>query len=657
MQKIPLKDLPLLPRQQLITDKATQSVCVQVLAEANSPLVMSYTGADPGTGVVTFKLNRVNPVAKTYQYPKKMVVNQWGFITEVEEGTAPSSVHWDNIDGKPTSFVSEAQITQSINNWFSTNKVSWTSLSNVPTTFKPDTSEVRTIVANWWIDAKKTASWNDLTDKPVIKSLTWTNLEGKPTNLTDFGVKSEVQQMLDTALQNFSPSGGSGATSGTPPVSFFTSPMACVDDGVVYATIFSRKTRLNLGGNKFARALKAPTANTEVAVYKNSTTVCTIKFDTNGVGLFSASGFVDYEIGDLLTAKFSGASNQIGNVTVTIETGIAEATIPPAPTDVVPNNTQHTLNTINSNYVWLYTPTSNSTYQVSESKAYALVAPTATAVFNVTHNGVNVGTLTFAPGANIGLFQGADRTVQRGDILGIVAVDASTIAGLLINVVVDASVNDELNLVASSASAVVASEVYRHAVAHPFNINVSASSFVAAQVDSSRPTGFNVRKNGTVVGSVVFPAGSNDGVLTMQTNSFAVGDIFTLDAQASSSLAGYSLNFSCDVTGTQVVKEFSASYVGEAPELQLLNGLYLKYSATLDFVNAQAKLSAPATEPFVVAIHKNAVEIATITFASGTTVGRISASSNTVAANATDRICAYAKSGIARRPAITIPLN
>ena len=81
MQKIPLKDLPLLPRQQLITDKATKSVCVQVLAEANSPLVMSYTGADPGTGVVTFKLNRVNPVAKTYQYPKKMVVNQWGFIT------------------------------------------------------------------------------------------------------------------------------------------------------------------------------------------------------------------------------------------------------------------------------------------------------------------------------------------------------------------------------------------------------------------------------------------------------------------------------------------------------------------------------------------------------------------------------------------------
>ena len=71
MQRIPLKDLPLLPRQQLITEKASQSVCVQVLAEANSPLVMSYAGADPGTSVVTFKLNRVNPVAKTYQYPKR----------------------------------------------------------------------------------------------------------------------------------------------------------------------------------------------------------------------------------------------------------------------------------------------------------------------------------------------------------------------------------------------------------------------------------------------------------------------------------------------------------------------------------------------------------------------------------------------------------
>lgn len=104
-----------------------------------------------------------------------------------------------------------------------------------------------------WIDAKKTASWNDLADKPVIKSLTWTNIDGKPSNLTDFGVKTEVQQMIDSALQNFSPSGGSGATSGTPPVSFFTSPMACVDDGVVYATIFSRKTRLNLGGNVCAR--------------------------------------------------------------------------------------------------------------------------------------------------------------------------------------------------------------------------------------------------------------------------------------------------------------------------------------------------------------------------------------------------------------------
>ena len=99
--------------------------------------------------------------------------------------------------------------------------------------------------------------------------------------------------------------------------------------------------------------------------------------------------------------------------------------------------------------------------------------------------------------------------------MGIVAQDASSIAGLLVNVVVDASVNDELNLIASSASAVTATEVFRHVVAHPFNINVSASSHVAAQVDTARPTGFNLRKNGTVVGEVVFPAGSNDGVLTL----------------------------------------------------------------------------------------------------------------------------------------------
>ena len=84
--------------------------------------------------------------------------------------------------------------------------------------------------------------------------------------------------------------------------------------------------------------------------------------------------------------------------------------------------------------------------------------------------------------------------------------------------------------------------------------------------------------------------------------------------------------------------------------------MYLKYSVTLDFQNTQAKLSVPATEVFVVAIHKNAVEIATITFAAGSTTGTVSASANTILANATDRICAYAKSGTARRPAITIPM-
>ena len=652
MQTIPLKDLPVIPRAKLNTTETGKAVSVQVLAEANSPLTMEYTGIDPGTGVVTFKLTRVAATARSYNYPKKITVNQWGFITGVEEGTAPSSPHWDNIEGKPVSFVSDAQMNNAINTWFLANKISYNSLADVPTTFPPDANATRNIINAWWVDAKKTVSWNDLTDKPVIKQLTWNSLEGKPTNLTDYGVKTEVQQMIDTSLQGFNPSGSGGS----PPVSFFASKTACLDSGVVYANIFCRKTRLNLGGNKFAKALNAPTAATEVVLYKNSTIITTVRFGTDGVGLFSASGYIDFEIGDMLTAKFSGAYNGIGDLTITVETGTAEATIPPAPTDVVPNNVQHTLTAIDSKYVWLYTPTSTSTYQVSESVAYALVPPTTTALFNVTHNGVNVGTLTFAPGATIGLFQGNDRTIKRGDLLGIVAQDASSIAGLLVNVVVDASVNDELNLIASSASAVTATEVFRHVVAHPFNINVSASSHVAAQVDTARPTGFNLRKNGTVVGEVVFPAGSNDGVLTLQTNGFALGDIFTIDAQASSSLAGYSMNFSCDAAGTQIVREFSASYVGDAPQMQLLNGVYLKYSVTLDFQNTQAKLSVPATEVFVVAIHKNAVEIATITFAAGSTTGTVSASANTILANATDRICAYAKSGTARRPAITIPL-
>ena len=59
---------------------------------------------------------------------------------------------------------------------------------------------------------------------------------------------------------------------------------------------------------------------------------------------------------------------------------------------------------------------------LASSQAACVTAPAAETVYSITHDGTEVGTCTFSPGANAGVFAAAaDFTIDPGGLLGIVA--------------------------------------------------------------------------------------------------------------------------------------------------------------------------------------------------------------------------------------------
>jgi len=172
---------------------------------------------------------------------------------------------------------------------------------------------------------------------------------------------------------------------------------------------------------------------------------------------------------------------------------------------------------------------------LAASVAKSIVAATATAVFMVQKNSVEIGTITFAAASTVGVFAAASSTnLVASDLLEVVApaTPDATLSGVSITLAGQGSIG-ALDLSGgvtgrALASAVVLSHIAVHT--ETFQIDF-ANSHSIAKVAAVASTEFTILKNGSPVGTLTFGASGTVGTFVADLPTVLVnGDLLTIVA-------------------------------------------------------------------------------------------------------------------------------
>ena len=681
---LPIKDVPQIPRDKLVTDTLGKSV-ITVLSlgnpagEANYPLAMEYTGKDIGTGEVKLICRALSSAEKSVKVAR-LTIDKYGRVTALDEAT----IRWEDIAGKPDLGVTDAQLEAAINAYFNKYpiRVDWNQIANKPGFLTEQ--DVVNIIRQYLIDNPPSGG-GGLTAEQVAQMIAtalasfkpaWSSITGKPTYYpVDWSSQvniSAVNNLVQQYLTANPPSGGGLNTDQVKGLisTSFTGQRAREEhffadgpfgtDDLLHVRIFATPIRLSFGaGNRFAKLMNAPTSGTlTVALLADGAEFGRVTFDVSGTPTWPA-GSRDFASGSVLTVKTIGAGNGAGNLAMTFVLGEVTGANPDPQPEFPPNAQPIAPTSPVGRYVAVYAPTETTTVNLdATSVAKFITTPTTAASFTFEKNGTQVGTLAFAANTAEGTFTGGAVSLVRGDILAVKCIADGGGSGFTYNLShsTASGTKDKLTVCASLCDTAIAGEVLRHVFTESMTVSAAKSLFVAAQHDSAAATSYEVRLNGVAKGSVTFAAGSNTATSTVADLAVVKGDILTVGCTGTSSLAGVALCFTSTETGETL--QACASAVYDAPARQLI-GAYVASAAgaTVKLANAVARLSAPASAAFTLLIRNEATkaEIGTITFAQGETAGVFSSSADVVLP-AKNILAVYVKSGTATRPAVTLPL-
>ena len=709
-QKVMLRDLPFIPRQLLESKRKGFSAIWRIVQEdAQYPTairVLRHTGVDHGTGEVTLDLRQVLPLniaSKQFKFPL-ITADAYGRIIGIESG----KVNYSDIENVPdldkmlSDVVKEcaSAIDRAVVGLVSGDECRQLIADAIGRLTLLTNRDVDTIVQSWWAEVSKGIITGAQVDTKIKDAVSQIKIPAEVT-------WAIVHEWIDAAIANGSLQLGGGNVSvdevrriidgyftldNDTLITFFNGLLSRYDfksiiekyfidnpldkpdlnvffngassTGLIYGLVNNQPVSYKYGNSKLIKVWGAPSEETVITMLRNNSPIDVITITTGGQVGWGSSGVLHLGYTDLLEFRVTKGSLAGVSVAVTLPNAgavVVDTTVPinyptaPAPA----NNILHQYNTsveMNGKVIWLTTPLTDSTFDLSTFEVVTLRAPSKTASFSLWHNDKKVTDFSFAAGSSTGVasIKSGTFVVKRGDFFYMQCHDMADTGAMLWNIdlrsLIDTTIDNSVAV--GAAISLQRHEVVRYTALQDMVINLNDSVARAMIVDRTRSSTLYIRVNGGGVGAVLFAANAQSGSF-MGNSTFALkrGDILTIEGGSISDLAGFIVNFACRFNDSaSYVQEFNASYIGDAPAGTMLSGDLIEKARIVNLAQSVMKLSEVAAAEFVISLHVNDVEVATVTFDVGVSEGR--ASTDAIVLNIGDRFTVFVKSGIAKRPAL-----
>ena len=674
------------------------SVITKLRLSPNSGLTLGYTGAEPGTGLVTIGLAETGVDTKGSGLGLyKIQVDKFGRVTNV----VPATINYGDLENRPdvpalvenrvqlaiqqlnipdiptlrdiiSKLMVEVQndlksyIDQRLNNInINTGGLSEAAVAQMIKV----ALEGLQLPANWTADGiinviKNAISSGAITlPNATVNLSTYFNSQEGNTMLTTI-VQTVVAAILPDFLRQW----------------FIDNPLdkpdchlfACgyPSSGTVSGQVANQPQSYKYGENRLVAAGQPPNGDVQFVLRKNGNPVANLTLHADGTANWGDSGTLLLQFTDVLsltTTDMKGASAvmvTLANANASVVDTTETITIPG--TVAGPNNILHTIVPANLNgaIVWMLLLPFDATIDLLSFKASTSRAVSATpAAFKLWKGSMELPSFTFEVGATTaGVSNRAANTVNgsRGELVFIQCQSASDMGTLIHNLDIKPvdSVPGDFTMSGGYATSLNPVELFRYIALSEVTIDMQRAVFSAVVADPVNQSLLYARVDGVGKSAIRFAANAKTGVLTGdRTITIPAGGIFTLEGATTTNLQGLSFSLIGSLTNQPawLKQEFNASYVGDAPRGAVIAADLVEANRVIDLTKSKAKLSSPAAGGFALTVRRNGVSVATVTFNSGAVDGVFDTEpggGTTVPVTVGDIVDVVASTGTATRPSV-----
>ncbi len=269
------------------------------------------------------------------------------------------------------------------------------------------------------------------------------------------------------------------------------------------------------------------------------------------------------------------------------------------------------------------------------STAYALTAATDATTYLIYHNSTQVGTLTFAAGATLGVFSCSGFSAVAGDTVSIhgPATADTTLASVTVTILGSTiSANSPYDLQFGCGTKPASSQIIGTFVLSE-TITISsafAGSICTALTAATSTAVLGITANGSSIGSITFSSGGTDGVFSGAGGTFDAGAVIQVFAPSvqDSTLAGVSGTVFSESTTLQNVYPFMAGLSGapSAGEAIAAFDFVRPVYFPANMVSSEAIAGVAPTNAVTCTVTLDGTTVATVDFAAGATTGTFATS-------------------------------
>ncbi|MDD2878494.1 MAG: hypothetical protein PHZ23_14845 [Acidiphilium sp.] len=269
------------------------------------------------------------------------------------------------------------------------------------------------------------------------------------------------------------------------------------------------------------------------------------------------------------------------------------------------------------------------------STAYALTAATDATTYLIYHNSTQVGTLTFAASATLGVFSCSGFSAVAGDTVSIhgPATADTTLASVTVTILGSTiSANSPYDLQFGCGTKPASSQIIGTFVLSE-TITISsafAGSICTALTAATSTAVLRITANGSSIGSITFSSGGTDGVFSGAGGTFDAGAVIQVFAPSvqDSTLAGVSGTVFSESTTLQNVYPFMAGLSGapSAGEAIAAFDFVRPVYFPANMVSSEAIAGVAPTNAVTCTVTLGGTTVATADFAAGATTGTFATS-------------------------------